>query len=187
MGPRHEDFGFGAWAACCGPGFMAVGSKARRGRSRRFGRRGDLKYVILRLLADKPMHGYEVIRMLEEESGGVYAPSPGSVYPTLQMLEDQGCVVSERADGKRVYRITDDGRAVLKKHGDRAEDFIDQLADLGERFSGAGMGALTRSFVRLAQVSFERATRKTADPDALSRLKEILDQATREMEEGEHA
>ncbi len=187
MGPRHQDFGFGAWAACCGPGFAALGSKTRRGRGRRFGRRGDLKYVILRLLADKPMHGYEVIRKLEEESGGIYSPSPGSVYPTLQMLEDQGCVVSEQAEGKRVYRITDEGRAVLKEHGDRAQDFIDQVADLGERFSGAGMGDLTRSFVRLAQVSFERAARKTADPDALSRLKEILDQATRQMEEGDHA
>jgi DNA-binding PadR family transcriptional regulator len=86
-----------------------------------------------------------------------------------------------------VYRITDEGLAVLKEHGDRATDFIDQVADLGERFSGAGLGEVTRSFVRLAQVSFERAARTATDPDALSRLKEILDQATRQMEEGEHA
>lgn len=184
MGRKCNEFGFGEWAAFCGPGFAAFGPRPRRGRRRqRFGRRGDLKYVILSLLADRPMHGYEIIRRLEEESGGMYSPSPGSVYPTLQMLEDQGCVTSEQQEGKRVYRITDEGRALLDEHGDRVSDFTDRFADFTDRFSTSSMGDLTRSFVRLAQVSFERATRKAADPEALERLQEILDRATREVEE----
>jgi DNA-binding PadR family transcriptional regulator len=112
------------------------------------------------------MHGYEIIRRLEEDSGGMYSPSPGSVYPTLQLLEDQGSVISEQQEGKRVYRITDEGRTLLGEHGDRVSDFTDRF-----------------SFVRLAQVSFERASRKAADPEALGRLQEILERATREVEE----
>jgi DNA-binding PadR family transcriptional regulator len=76
----------------------------------RFYDRGDLKFVILRLLKDKPMHGYEVMRALEEESGGWYRASAGSVYPTLQMLEDQGYVaVQEQEGARKSYSITDAG------------------------------------------------------------------------------
>lgn len=175
-----RDGGFGAWANCCGPGFFQFG-RAFGGR-RRPVRRGDLKYIILGLLADEPMHGYEVMRRLEEESAGLYSPSPGSVYPTLQMLEDEGYVVSEAADGKKVYRITEAGRAFLEEHGGRADDIFDRVVDLGERFTGSEMRDLTRSFVRLAQVSFERAVGHSGDERAMTRLKEILDGAAREIE-----
>lgn len=172
------DWGFGAWANCCGPGFFSFPFAGRR----RPVRRGDLKYVILGLLADEPMHGYEVIRRLEEESAGLYSPSPGSVYPTLQMLEDEGYVVSEPVDGKKVYRITEAGRAFLDEHGGRADDIFDRVVGLGERFTGAEMRDLTRSFVRLAQVSFERAVGHSGDERAMARLKEILDRAATEIE-----
>src|SRR5438046_2756493 len=89
--------GWGMWGKSGGPGFKW-----------RFFDRGDLKYVILRMLKTKPMHGYEVMRALEEESGGWYKASAGSVYPTLQMLEDQGYVSALDQDGKKVYTITDE-------------------------------------------------------------------------------
>ena len=89
----------------------------RRGRRRnmkwKIFERGDLKFVILRLISKRPMHGYEVMKALEEESKGYYRPSPGSVYPTLQMLEDEGYVTVEEADGKKIYSITEDGAAYL--------------------------------------------------------------------------
>ena len=176
----RRDFGFGAWAACCGPEFFAAGR--RRGRRRRVVRRGELKFVILGLLADKPMHGYEIMRTLEKESGGCYSPSPGSVYPTLQMLEDQGYVVAEPRDGKKVYAITEEGREFLREHTDRADDIFDRVADFGDRLSGSEMRELAGSFVRLAQVSLDRAIRRAGDPEATRRLKEILERATREME-----
>src|SRR5512146_901555 len=91
-GHRHGGFGgFGAWG-----GF----------RERMF-EKGDLKFVIIQLLAEKQRHGYEIIRDLEGSLGGFYSPSPGAVYPTLQMLEDLGYVTSYQQDGKRVYQITD--------------------------------------------------------------------------------
>src|ERR671933_2282623 len=105
---RRMAKGFFGW----GPG-RGFGFDPRRGRV--FGK-GDLKYVILDLLKDRPAHGYEVMRALEERFRGFYSPSPGSVYPTLQMLEDLGYVSSRQRDGKKVYQITDEGRSFLEEN-----------------------------------------------------------------------
>jgi len=81
-----------------------------RGGGRRM-RRGDIRTALLTALTDGPAHGYELIGRLEEKSGGVWRPSPGSVYPTLQLFEDEGLVRSVERDGKRVYELTDAGQA----------------------------------------------------------------------------
>ena len=78
-------------------------------------RRGDIKFMLLELLSEHPQHGYELMKELEARSGGFRRISPGSVYPTLQMLEDSGYLTSESADGKRVYTITDSGSQFLKE------------------------------------------------------------------------
>ncbi len=106
--------------------FMTEGGRGRHGRrgdpaaglrgfGRGFGRRkrgrGDIRVAILALLAEEPMHGYQVIQELSERSDGTWNPSPGSVYPTLQQLTDEGLVRSEESDGRRVYELTDEGRA----------------------------------------------------------------------------
>ena len=176
-----RDWGMGAWANCCGPGVFAFGRPL--GPKRRVVRKGDLKYVILGLLRGEPMHGYEIIRRLEQESGGMYSPSPGSIYPTLQMLEDQGDVASEQADGKKVYGITEEGLAFLEKHTVRHDDIFNRFVNLGERFTGTEMRDLTRSFIRLAQVSFDRAVGESGDEAKIEVLKEILDRAAREIEQ----
>ncbi|HYT41665.1 MAG TPA: PadR family transcriptional regulator, partial [Methylomirabilota bacterium] len=72
----------------------------------RFFERGDVKYALLNLLQERPMHGYEMMKALEERSGGFYVASAGSIYPTLQMLEDRGLITSNQAEGKKVYSIT---------------------------------------------------------------------------------
>ena len=77
--------------------------------------KGDLKYVILDLLKEKPSHGYEIIRAMEESFHGFYTPSAGSVYPTLQMLDDMGYASSSEHDGKKIYTITEDGKKFLKE------------------------------------------------------------------------
>jgi DNA-binding PadR family transcriptional regulator len=128
------------------------------------------------------MHGYEIIRRLEEESGGVYSPSPGSVYPTLQMLEDQGYVSSEQSDGKKTYQITDAGLAFLEEHTARHDDIFGRFVNLGEWFTGSEMRDMTRSFIHLAQVSFDRAVGDGGDEEKMEVLKEILDRAARDIE-----
>src|SRR5918998_2066865 len=95
------------------PPFGSGGRPWGRGRSERLFDRGDLKFIILDLLREQPRHGYDIIRALEERFHGMYSPSPGTVYPTLQLLEDQGYVTSSQQDGKKVYTVTEAGRAFL--------------------------------------------------------------------------
>jgi len=98
-----------------GPGFGGPGGFGghpfgKHGRSHGRARRGDVQPAILALLAEQDMHGYQIIQELTERSGGAWTPSPGSVYPTLQALEDQGLVTSSQVSGKRVFSLTDTGR-----------------------------------------------------------------------------
>ena len=90
-----------------------------RGRARR----GEARYVLLDALRDGPKHGYEIIKALEERSAGRYTPSPGTVYPTMQFLEDQGLVRAEQEAGRRVYALTEQGRAALESHAADLADF----------------------------------------------------------------
>ncbi|MQA91933.1 MAG: hypothetical protein GEU90_17215 [Gemmatimonas sp.] len=181
MTPRGFYDPWSAWGAFCGPGFGFRGRRGGRRRSRVF-EKGDLKYMILRLLEEKPMHGYEVMQRLEEEAGGFYSASPGSVYPVLQMLQDEGYLSSEEIDGKRVYALTEAGRDFLKRHRDRVKGVADRVSDFGDAFAGRGMGDVTRAFVRLAQISFERATESVSDTESLRRLCDILEGAAREID-----
>ncbi|MGW5466370.1 PadR family transcriptional regulator [Streptomyces chartreusis] len=105
FGPGGGGPGFG------GPGF-GPGPWGPRGRGgpRGRARRGDVRASILALLKDRPMHGYEMIQEIAERSGGAWKPSPGSVYPTLQLLEDEGLIVSETEGGKKLFSLTEAGR-----------------------------------------------------------------------------
>ena len=112
-----------------GPG-PHVGAHGAHGRGEhrhgfsRFGRarRGLIKAAVFAALAERPMHGYQVMQRIEELSGGAWRPSPGSVYPTLQELEDRGLVKSQEVEGKRVYALTDEGAAQADKLRDTAGD-----------------------------------------------------------------
>jgi len=114
---HHEGFGpfghRGGWERAWFGGSPWTGGRRAR--------RGDVRTGLLALLADKPMHGYDLIRELEQRSGGMWRPSPGSVYPTLQLLEDEGLIAGQERDGKRVFSITDAGRAELEERRERGE------------------------------------------------------------------
>lgn len=98
-----------------GPGFGWGDARfGGRGGPRR-ARRGDIRAAVIAVLADGPAHGYEVIRRLEQRSGGLWRPSPGSVYPMLQLLEDEGLARGGESDGRRTYELTDEGRAEAER------------------------------------------------------------------------
>ncbi|MCX4694556.1 PadR family transcriptional regulator [Streptomyces sp. NBC_01408] len=110
---RREEFaGLRAAFGPFGPPFGGgpFGGRGGRGGPRGRARRGDVRASILALLVDRPMHGYEMIQEIVERSGGVWKPSPGSVYPTLQLLEDEGLIRSESEGGKKLFTLTDAGR-----------------------------------------------------------------------------
>ena len=115
-GPRGTWWGWGGPGRGFGRGFRGPWGPGARAR------RGDVRAAILALLAEQPMHGYQVIQELESRTGGAWRVSPGSVYPTLQMLEEEGLIASQEVEGKRVYSLTDAGRAQAEsqKEGGRA-------------------------------------------------------------------
>ena len=122
-GPGHRrDAGrggrpdFGPWDPVFGSGPFGrgAGGRGRPGGGRR-GRRGDVRAALLALLVEQPMHGYEMIQELDSRTSGLWRPSPGSVYPTLQLLEDEGLIVSEQADGRKRFTLTETGREAAAK------------------------------------------------------------------------
>ncbi len=157
--------------------------------------KGDLKYVILDLLGEKPMHGYEIIRALEEKSGGFYTPSPGAVYPTLQMLEDLGYVTSVQQDGKRVYQITEEGRAFLTQQKETVEGIHGRMrsrfgpwfdeAEMRE-FAGemrefaSDMKEFARMFAKYRGGTWRDPARRQRIRDILKRTREEIDEILKE-------
>ncbi len=152
-----------------------------RSRRRQWFESGDMKYVILKLLRDKPRHGYEVMKELEERLHGCYSPSPGTVYPTLQWLEDEGLVSARELDGKKVYEITEAGRKFLDEHRDVVEDIFDRVTEAVERTVGGGMGEVNRAVGQLLKVVYRTGWR-AKDEAARQRLAEILTHAAQEVE-----
>jgi DNA-binding PadR family transcriptional regulator len=153
------------------------------GQGERLFGRGDLKYVILELLKDQPRHGYDIIRALEERMRGFYRPSPGSVYPTLQMLEDLGYVTSNQEEGKKVYSITDAGRRYLVEQQSTVDDIRSRVAAGWDAASRPEMADLMHELQQLARALFRQGTRGALkDPERLRKLREIVSRARNEVE-----
>ena len=155
--------------------------RGRQGKSSRSSRgwgdeqrtpRGDIKYILLTLLAEEPRYGYQLIKELENRYSGFYRPSPGSVYPTLQLLEEGGCLTSEQLEGKRVYTITDSGRELLAGR--------DTPVDMAGRGAGSQqLHELKAAITELSAAVMQAA--RSNDADRTSRVREILNRAKREI------
>jgi DNA-binding PadR family transcriptional regulator len=181
--PR-DDWGFGqgspfskVWS-----GVFNAGGRGSRRRSQMF-ESGEVKFVILRLLKEKPRHGYEVIKALEEKMAGCYTPSAGTVYPTLQLLEDEGYVRAVDTDGKKVYHVTPEGEQYLEQHRDLLDEILDRVRETVRDFTGGGIGEVQGAFAHLAAVTFKKAWRRGPDDPALKRVAEILRKAGEEIED----
>jgi DNA-binding PadR family transcriptional regulator len=154
-----------------------------QGPGERFFGRGDLKYIILDLLKDQPRHGYDIIRALEERMRGRYRPSPGSVYPTLQMLEDLGYVTANQQEGKKVYSITDEGRRYLSEQQSTVDDIRSRITAGWDAASRPEVADLMHELQMLGRALFRHGTRGALqDPARLQQLREIVSRARREVE-----
>lgn len=163
-GRGREDFEFARMRGFGGPGRGRGGPRARR---------GDVRAAVLALLADRPMHGYEMIKEIEERTEGAWTPSAGSIYPTLQMLEDEGLIKGEDSDGKRRFTLTDAGR---KEHEEKAGD----IAPWDAVRAGFPAGHLQ---LRGSVHGLLGAVKAAADGDAeqQKQVREILDEARRKI------
>jgi DNA-binding PadR family transcriptional regulator len=153
-----------------------------RGGGRRFGR-GDLKYVILDLLKEQPRHGYDIIRALEDRFHGFYSPSPGSVYPTLQLLEDQGYVTSTEQDGKRIYTITDEGTKFLAEREDVMEGVRSRMRGEWGANASPEVRQLVQEVAQIGQLLFRQGARGALhDPEKVRRLRDVVARTRAEIE-----
>jgi DNA-binding PadR family transcriptional regulator len=162
---------------------MGRGGWGRRGRGGRVFEQGDLKLVILQLLDEKPRHGYEIIKELEERSGGRYAPSPGTVYPTLTMLEEMGYATGAAEDGgKKVYSITDAGRTYLTENRTTVDDVLERLSELGASIFGDAVRPAHEAMANLGRAYWRATMRHPASPEAVNKAAEILRRAAADLE-----
>lgn len=145
--------------------------------------RGMLRHVILSVLKDGPRHGYEIIKHVEERTQGLHSPSPGALYPTLQYLEDLELVRSEQQGDKRVYQITDSGRAELDAQHSRVESFWSRFNDDAPaasmhelRFAGDALKDLLRTLV-----DGLKAGAFAENPDSVRRVRESLERCQNEI------
>jgi len=169
-GGRH---GFGDW------GDWGGGPRGRRGR---MFDSGELRLVLLKLIADSPRHGYDLIRAVEELTDGAYAPSPGVVYPTLTMLQDME-LIEEAGEGgaRKAFAITDAGRAYLDERAEEAEALFARLEAIGQ-LRRSGGAPIQRAVGNLLSAVWHRVTRDGIDEKTLHDIAAILDEAAQKIE-----
>ena len=158
------------------------GGGGRRGRNRMF-EGGELRLVLLKLIADEPRHGYELIKAVEEMTGGDYAPSPGIVYPTLTMLEDMGLIAERKSkDSKKIFEATEDGRAHLEEQSDEVEALMERLEETGHRRSRSHRPEMGRAIANLMAALKNRVATEGWNEDLLEEVVDIIDEAARKIE-----
>jgi DNA-binding PadR family transcriptional regulator len=183
MCSQRGGFDFGGGFPFWGRDWGNWGQKRGGGGRRQIFEAGEIKFVILRLLREKPRHGYEIMKALEERMAGCYTASPGTVYPTLQLLEDQGYVRAVDGGGKKVYEITPEGLKYLDEHKELLDEIIDRVRETVRDFTGGAIGELQAEFARLARGTFRHAWRRGSDDPAVKRVAEILKQAADDIEQ----
>jgi DNA-binding PadR family transcriptional regulator len=146
---------------------------------------GELRLVLLRLIADEPRHGYDLIRAIEEITHGTYAPSPGIVYPTLTMLEDMGLIdeVKVKGEGSRkAFELTAEGKTHLAENEEQVDALLERLKDLGSDERKAGGAPIKRAVGNLLSALWHRVTREDSDEGTLHKIAAILDEAAQKIE-----
>lgn len=183
-GMRHGGRGFG-------PGFgRGRGFGGRhgyddegRGRRRRMFDSGELRLVLLRLIADEPRHGYDLIRRIEELTGGAYAPSPGVIYPTLTLLDDMGQIAAADSEGaKKLFAITPEGQAELDANAALVDELLARLAEVGDEQQRTDSALVRRAMGNLRAVLMNRLRDRELDEATLHEIVARIDEAAQKIE-----
>ena len=168
-GTDWRQFGFGPW-----------------GRRGRFFEHGEVRLAILSLLSEGPRHGYDLMKELASRSGGTYKVSAGTMYPTLQQLEDEGLIVSEQKEGRRVYQITDAGRTELEREKDTVDEIWRRAArweDWGRWMGPEAFAMAAGPLGSLMKTTMKTIKRSGGQRKVVESVRDILDRAAREIEE----
>ena len=179
FGPRG--WGGGGWE---GGDWSAEFGRGRGGRGkRRMFESGELRLVLLKLIADQPRHGYDLIRAVEEMTHGSYAPSPGVVYPTLTLLEDMGLIEEKKGkSARKLFAATAEGEAHLAEKAEEIAALFERLEGVGSDQRKAGGAPIKRAVGNLLSALWHRATRDDMDEARLHEIAAILDEAAQKIE-----
>jgi DNA-binding PadR family transcriptional regulator len=142
---------------------------------------GELRLVLLKLIEEAPRHGYDLIREIEERTGGAYAPSPGVVYPTLTMLADMEQVEEQPGGSRKVFAITDAGKAHLAENKAEVDALMARLAELASMRARTRGGPIKRAMMNL-RVVLQQRLGEEADADTLHAVAAIIDEAAQKIE-----
>jgi DNA-binding PadR family transcriptional regulator len=179
-GGRHGGRGHRQWGPFTVEWEMHGGRGGGRGRRMFDG--SELRLILLKLIEEQPRHGYDLIREIEERSGGAYAPSPGVIYPTLTMLDDMGQVEAKAEGARKAFAITEAGTTELQEKQAEVEALFKRLAELGEQRARTSGGPIRRAMGNLRAVLQERLGGSEVDPETLHEIAAILDEAARKIE-----
>ncbi len=184
-GPFGSDFPFGRGGGPGGPGGRGGGRGSGRGRRGMFGRE-ELRLLLLSLIAEELRHGYDLIKALEERSGGHYAPSPGVIYPSLALLADEGLIAEQPgADARRRFGLTPEGQQLLDAEQEQIADLRQRLGDLAERAEKGRKPQIERAAANLAMAVGQRLTQGSnlgGEAELPHEIAAILDEAARKIE-----
>jgi DNA-binding PadR family transcriptional regulator len=163
-------------------GFGAMGGRGG-GRGRRMFDGSELRLVLLKLIADQSRHGYDLIREIEELTGGEYTPSPGMIYPTLTLLDDTGLIAEQQAEGaKKLFAVTDEGRAHLDENAEEVEALIARLTRLGEKSRSSQGHGVRRAMMNLGMALRNRYMAGDFDDETLRKLVDLIDETAKKVE-----
>ena len=177
-GPFHFEFDDNGWSGRRGGG---------RGRRRMF-ESGELRLVLLKLIADEPRHGYDLIRAIEELTGGEYAPSPGVVYPTLTLLQDMGLIEEAAGEGARKpFQVTDEGREHLEQNAEEVEELFERLEEAGSHRRRGHRPEIGRAIGNLMNALKNRIAHEGWNDTLLNEVVDILDEAAQRIERAKPA
>lgn len=152
------------------------------GRGRMF-ESGDIKFVILKLLSEQPSYGYQLIKTMEQRLSGGYTPSPGAIYPTLTMLEEEGLIEMTQADGKKVYSLTQQGHEFLAANGPQVDALFERVADAGRAYEKFMSPALMKAFGNLRGAIVARVARGNLTEEQVRKIAEAIDLAANTIDE----
>lgn len=167
-GPGHRRARGGFWSEVMGPAPRAE--------------RGEVRYLVLDAISDKERHGYEIMATIESKSGGAYRPSPGVIYPTLQMLEEIGHAKSREAEARKIYAITDEGKRELAAHRDEVDELYERFTEESWEGHAERLGDLVKQVARMFRSVKRAARRGRMTPATMRAVGEILEEAVKKIE-----
>lgn len=152
-------------------------------RGRRMFDSGELRLVLLKLIADEPRHGYDLIRSIEELTGGAYAPSPGVVYPTLTLLDDMDLIEARQAEGaKKLFAVTEAGTAHLAENAEQVDALFARLAEVGAERARTDSASVRRAMGNLREVLIHKLRSEDVAQETLHEVVALIDEAAQKIE-----